>query len=161
MRTMEKVTIRAATPRDLPEILELYRQLDPEDRPVLPLADAERIFETINEYPDYHVYVARRNGKTLGTFTLLIVDNLAHMGARSGIVEDVVVAAEWRGMGIGGQMMRFAMQKCHEAGCYKLVLSSNEKRSDAHQILRKIGFQTARIQFCRDDVSPSILSVRC
>jgi len=141
IRTMEKITIRVAISRDLPEILELYRQLDLEDRLVLPVADAERIFETIKKYPDYHVYVARRYGKTLGTFTLLIVDNLAHMGARSGIVEDVVVAAEWQGMGIGRQMMRVAMQKCHEAGCYKLVLSSNKKRADAHRFYEKLGFR--------------------
>ncbi|MGW8187694.1 MAG: N-acetyltransferase family protein [Desulfobacterales bacterium] len=138
---MEKVTIRVATQRDLPELLELYRQLDPEDSPVLPLADAEKIFETTNKYPDYRVYVASRYGKTLGTFALLIVDNLAHLGARYGIVEDVVVTAEWQGMGIGRQMMRFAMQKCHAAGCYKLVLSSNKKRVDAHRFYKKLGFR--------------------
>ena len=137
---MEKVTIRVATQRDLPELLELYHQLDPEDSPVLPLAEAEKIFETINKYPDYQVYVARRHGKTLGTFALLIVDNLAHLGARYGIVEDVVVTAEWRGMGIGRQMMQFAIQKCHAAGCYKLVLSSNKKRTDAHRFYKKLGF---------------------
>ena len=141
MSKIEKVTIRAATYKDLPEILELYRQLDLKDGPVLPLSDAERIFETIKKYPDYQLYAARRGGKTLGTFTLLIVDNMAHMGARSGIVEDVVVAAEWRGMGIGSQMMRFAMKMCHEAGCYKLVLSSNEKRADAHRFYEKLGFK--------------------
>ena len=138
---MEKVTIRVAKQRDLPELLELYRQLDPEDSPVLSLADAEKIFETTNKYPDYRVYVARHYGKTLGTFTLLIVDNLAHLGARYGIVEDFVVTAEWRGMGIGRQMMRFAMQKCHKAGCYKLVLSSNKKRVDAHRFYKKLGFR--------------------
>jgi len=138
---MEKVTIRVATHRDLPEILELYRQLDPEGSPVFPLADAENIFETINKYPDYQVYVARRCGKTLGTFALLIVDNLAHLGSRYGIVEDVVVTADCRGMGIGRQMMRFAMQKCHAAGCYKLVLSSNKKRVDAHRFYKKLGFR--------------------
>ena len=85
--------------------------------------------------------MARRYGKTLGTFTLLIVDNLAHMGARSGIVEDVVVAAEWRGMGIGESNDALAKQKCHEAGCYKLVLSSNKKRADAHRFYEKLGFK--------------------
>ena len=138
---MEKVTIRVATQRDLPELLELYRQLDPEGSPVFPLAEAENIFETINKYPDYQVYVARRHGKTLGTFALLIVDNLAHLGSRYGIVEDVVVTADCRGMGIGRQMMRFAMQKCHAAGCYKLVLSSNKKRVDAHRFYKKLGFR--------------------
>jgi GNAT superfamily N-acetyltransferase len=141
LRTMEKIAIRVATYRDLPEILELYRQLDPEGSPVFFLADAENIFETINKYPDYRIYVACRHGKTLGTFALLIVDNLAHLGARYGIVEDVVVTAESRGMGIGEQMMRFAMQKCQASGCYKVVLSSNKKRVDAHRFYKKLGFR--------------------
>jgi len=138
---MEKIAIRVATPGDLPEILELFRQLDPEDRPVLPLAEAVGVLEKIDSYPDYHVYVAHRNGHTVGTFALLIVDNLAHMGARSGIAEDVVVAADWRRRGIGRQMMHFAMQKCREAGCYKLAVSSNRRRSDAHRFYKNLGFQ--------------------
>ena len=138
---MEKIAIRVATPRDLPEILELYRQLGPQDDQVLNMADAERIFENISKYPDYHLYVARHNGRILGTFVLLIVDKIAHMGARIGIVEDVVVASEWRRKGIGSQMMRFAMQKCREAACYKLILSSNRIRADAHRFYEKLGFR--------------------
>lgn len=138
---MENMTIRVATRRDLPEILELYRQLDPEDRQVLEFGEVESIFETINKYPDYHVYVACRDSKMLGTFSLLIVDKIAHLGARFGIVEDVVVGAEWRGKGVGSQLMRFAMQKCQEAQCYKLVLSSNKIRGDAHKFYVKLGFK--------------------
>ena len=37
--------------------------------------------------------MAELNGEIVGTFALLIMDNLAHLGAPSGVVEDVVVAA--------------------------------------------------------------------
>jgi GNAT superfamily N-acetyltransferase len=138
---MEKVTIRVATRADLPVILQLYSQPDMDNGQVVSLSKAERIFERMKEYPNYQIYVACRNGKTLGSFALLIMDNLAHMGARSGIVEDVVVAPEWQGKGIGRQMMQFAMQKCLESGCYKLVLSSNKKRHIVHRFYQDLGFE--------------------
>lgn len=136
---MEKVTIRVATRRDLPEILPLYSEPDMDNGQVVSLSKAERIFERTKEYANYRIYVACGDGKTLGSFALLIMDNLAHMGARPGIVEDVVVAPEWQGKGIGRQMMQIAMQKCRETGCYKLVLSSNKKRHKAHRFYQGLG----------------------
>jgi len=138
---MEKVTIRVATRKDLPKILQLYSQPHMDDGQVLSLSDAESIFERIKEYPNYGIYVACRDRETLGTFSLLIMDNLAHMGARSGIVEDVVVAPEWQGKGIGRQMVQFAMQKCRETGCYKLFLSSHKRRGKAHRFYQSLGFE--------------------
>ena len=38
-------------------------------------------------------HVMIRVNKVVGTFALLIMDNLAHCGTTSGIVEDVVVTA--------------------------------------------------------------------
>ena len=54
------------------------------------------------------------------------------MGSSSGIVEDVAVDPEYQGKGVGKFMMHFAINQCKEAGCYKLVLSSNIKRTQAH-----------------------------
>ena len=135
----EQVVIRIATRRDLPDILGLFRQLS-RDGPVLRLIEAEAVFDTMNKYPDYHLYVARRCRTTLGTFTLLIVENLAHMGARIGFIENIIVDNDWRRKGIGKRMMQYAMQKCREAGCYKLVLSSNRARVYAHKFYENIGF---------------------
>jgi GNAT superfamily N-acetyltransferase len=37
-------------------------------------------------------------------------------------------------------MMRFALDRCREKRCYKLVLSSNAKRERAHAFYEKLGF---------------------
>ena len=86
-------------------------------------------------------YVAMLGGSIVGTFALLIMDNLAHMGAPSGVLEDVVVHRDWRGKGVGKQMVQFAMDRCGERGCYKLALSSNLKRKAAHRFYDDLGFQ--------------------
>ena len=56
-------------------------------------------------------------------------------GTPSAIVEDVVVAQDQQGRGIGRQMMAHALQQARDAGCYKLALSSNARRKGAHAFL--------------------------
>ncbi len=132
--------IRRATESDLSAIIRLHDQLDPGE-PRIPDADAGRIFARINSYPDYGIYVAESDGRIAGTFGLLVMDKLAHNGKPSGLVEDVVVDETLRGLGIGREMMRFAMEYCRARGCYKLALSSNLKRVEAHGFYETLGFR--------------------
>ena len=132
--------IRPARREDLAAILALYADLETNGQ-VLDLPAAESIFARMQQYPNYTVYVAVAEGQIVGAFELLIMDNLAHVGAPSGIVEDVVVHPAWRGQGIGKQMMAFALEQCRQAGCYKLALSSNRKREAAHRFYEALGFQ--------------------
>lgn len=138
---MVKVEIRKAEDEDLPAILSLYSQPDVDDGRALSLERAQKILARIRNYPDYRIYVAKAGEGIIGTFALLIMDNLAHMGAPSGIVEDVVVDPDWQGKGIGKQMMQFAVQRCRDMDCYKLALSSNLKREVAHRFYESLGFQ--------------------
>lgn len=64
------LSCRAASKADLPEILRLYAQPDLDDGTVLPLSEAECIFERMARYPDYTIYVAVCNDQIVGTFAL-------------------------------------------------------------------------------------------
>jgi len=134
------VEIRAATEADLPSILALYVEVEDDGR-VLSIEEARSIFVRMKSYPDYTVYVAMLSGSVIGTFELLIMDNLAHMGSPSGVLEDVVVHRDWQGKGVGKQMVQFAMDRCRERGCYKLALSSNLRRETAHRFYEGLGFR--------------------
>lgn len=138
---MSALTIRPATAADLPAVLALYAQPGMDDGAMLTLDDAKALFARFARYPDYVLYVAEDAAAVVGTFALLVMDNLGHMGAPSAIVEDVVVDPTRQGLGIGAQMMRFAMAKAAEKGCYKLVLSSNAKRERAHAFYETLGFR--------------------
>ena len=131
--------IREANTADLPQILNLYLH-GLEDRAVLTIEQAEQIFNKMSTYPNYKVYVAENEVEMLGTFALLIMENLGHVGTPSAVVEDVAVLPNHQGKGIGKQMMRFALEKATEAGCYKMVLSSNLRRHDAHAFYESLGF---------------------
>jgi GNAT superfamily N-acetyltransferase len=134
------VLIREATKSDLPAVLSLYAQPGLDDGKVLSVSDAERVFAEFSRYPNYRLFVACDGGEVVGTYALLIMHNLAHCGAPSAVVEDVVVVASHQGQGVGRFMMEHAQALAREAGCYKLALSSNRKRTGAHAFYESLGF---------------------
>lgn len=134
------MTILEASKKHLPQILRLYAEVLDKGE-VLKADDAAIIFDKISSYPNYKIYVVKTDNQVVGTFALLIMDNLAHLGTPSGIVEDVVVSEKFQGNGIGKKMMTFAIEKCRQLGCYKMVLSSNLKRVEAHQFYENLGFE--------------------
>lgn len=139
--------IRRATEDDLPEILALYTLAGITSDVAFTLAEAKQHFAHLESYPDYKIYVAQQKDTLVGTYELLIMDNLAKKGARGAIVEDVAVHPMYQGQGIGRQMMQHAMHMARQRQCYKLVLSSNLKRQDAHRFYEKLGFVQHGLSF--------------
>jgi GNAT superfamily N-acetyltransferase len=121
--------------------LRLYAEEDIDNGYVLPLARAKAIFEKMQSYPNYKIYIAKYNDKIVATFSLSIMDNIAHLGQSSGLVEDVVVKKSMRSKGIGRKMMKYAMEICRKNNCYKMNLSSNIKRERAHKFYENLGFE--------------------
>ena len=138
-----QVLIRQATVDDLPDILSLYAQPDMDNNKVVTLENAKKLFEQFSQYPNYHLYVAcypNANNKVVGTFALLVMHNIGHQGSPSAIVEDVVVSSSHQSQTIGSEMITHAMDLARQAGCYKLALSSNQKRQRAHAFYESLGF---------------------
>jgi GNAT superfamily N-acetyltransferase len=139
-----QVLIRQATVDDLPDILSLYAQPDMDDNKVVSVENAKELFDQFSQYPYYHLYVAyypNADNKIVGTFALLVMHNIGHQGSPSAIVEDVVVSSLHQSQTIGSEMMVHAMVLARQAGCYKLVLSSNQKRHRAHAFYESLGFE--------------------
>lgn len=144
------VEIKKVRRKDLPVLVELLAEMDGE--PQLPAAHAQRVFREMTAYPSYASYFACVHGKPVGTFSLLVFPTLVHKGAFEALIDAVVVAPAWRGRGIGGAMMAEAMRLAAEGGCYKLMLSSNARREDAHRFYRSLGFRQHGVSFWIDIV---------
>jgi GNAT superfamily N-acetyltransferase len=137
--------IREARKEDLPEILRLLCVLDAEAE--MSISEANDIFESMETYPHYRCYMAVEDDKPVATFSMIICDNLGHAGQKFAVVENVVVAPSFQGQGIGKVLMEAAMEEAARQGCYKLMLSSNEKRTDAHRFYDHLGFTRHGISF--------------
>jgi GNAT superfamily N-acetyltransferase len=143
------VRMRPAAKDDLPAVLALYKQPGMDDE-VLAIHEAEAIYARMCAYPDYTLLVAELDGRIVGTLALLVMDNLGHLGAKSAVVEDVVVAPAMQGRGVGKDMMRHAMAEAARKRCYKLTLSSNLKREPAHAFYDGLGFRRHGYSFWVD-----------
>lgn len=140
MATTGTMRIRRATNADLGAVLELYAEAGLAGETPVSADEARDILARISRYPSYRLWIAETDGGIVGTYALLVADNIAHAGRPYAIVEQVAVARQRRNAGIGTLMMRHAMDLAIEAGCYKLMLSSHVTRTDAHAFYEKLGF---------------------
>jgi GNAT superfamily N-acetyltransferase len=143
------ITMREAVAGDIPAVLELYAQPGMDNGRVLAQDEAQQLYAEFARYLNYHLYVACDEGDAavVGSYALLVMHNLAHRGTPSAIAEDVVVAPDRQGQGIGRRMMAHAIEQAREAGCYKLALSSNRKRQAAHAFYESLGFAQHGLSF--------------
>ncbi len=148
------ITLREAKVADVPRLLELYKQLEITPEPEVALAAAQAHFLDMATNPRHRYYVAESDGRIVGTMSMLFMPGLSHSARESCVVEDVVVSPEVQGMGIGRQMMRFAMQASAARHCYKLVLSSHLMRDLAHLFYENLGFRKHGYSFLIDPSDP-------
>lgn len=134
------VAIREAGEAALPAVIALYAQPEHDDGMVLPVEEAARGFRRFAYYP-YRLFVAVDDGRVVGSYALLIMDNLGHLGAPSAIVEDVVVDPAAQGTGVGKAMMRQALADARARGLLQGGAVGNAKRDRAHAFYESLGFQ--------------------
>jgi GNAT superfamily N-acetyltransferase len=59
----------------------------------------------------------------------------------------VHVAEAMRGKKIGQAMMRWAIDEAKRRGCFRIQLTSNKARTDAHRFYERLGFESSHIGF--------------
>jgi len=137
--------IRDAVAADLPAIARLMRQLE-EGGAGYPasedgVSDAQvRAFAEIGRDRRHRLLVIEDGGRVVGTTVLMIVPNLSGGGRPRAIVESVVVDADARGHGYGERLMAYCRAEAAAAGCFKLQLDSNNRRTDAHRFYERLGY---------------------
>lgn len=136
-----QVTIRAAGRDDLPAVMQLMAQLNPDDAAPDPEA-AAAIWQAILDDPRTTYLVAERAGRIVGTCCLAIVPNLTRGLRPFAVIENVVVDGAARRGGVATALLDRARALSVEANCYKVMLMSNRKRSEAHGLYRKAGFES-------------------
>lgn len=142
----DPLQIREATEADLPALIDLY-EASGIDAP----ADSDRRSAPAHFADILHaggvVLLAERRREPVGTLTLFILPLLAHRGRPEALVEDVAVHPHAQGHGVGRALMHEAMRRAAARGCYKLALTSNLKRTDAHAFYDRLGFERHGVSF--------------
>ncbi|MFI9454902.1 GNAT family N-acetyltransferase [Amycolatopsis sp. NPDC052450] len=111
------------------------------------LAPYLKAFEEIDADPAHLLIVADDGGEAVGTLQLSIIPGLARKGALRGQIEAVRVRASHRGSGLGGDLMRWAIDESRRRGCALVQLTSDVKREDAHRFYERLGFEATHTGF--------------
>ena len=76
----------------------------------------------------------------VGTLQLTFIPGLTRGGAERLLIEAVRIASSRRGEGLGGDLIRWAIERGRERGCGLVQLTSDTRRTDAHRFYERLGF---------------------
>lgn len=99
---------------------------------------AQAVFHKISSDSDEVIYVAVMGSKVVGAASIIIEQKFIHGGGKAGHIEDVVVAKEFQGRGIGQKVVRALLEYAQKRGCYKTILDCSD---DLIPFYEKLGFK--------------------
>ncbi|TDC81541.1 GNAT family N-acetyltransferase [Actinomadura sp. 7K507] len=143
------MTFREATAADLPQIVRLLAD-DPlgatRETPGDQIPEAYfTAFTAIDKDPNNHVILAEVNGEIAGTLQLTFIPGLTYTGGERAQIEGVRVAAEQRGIGLGQDLINWAIDQARTRGCRVVQLTTDRQRPEAIRFYQKIGFRPSHM----------------
>lgn len=148
---MTRLTYRSAMPGDLPFLIALIVEdsvVDTGDSADDAMDDDYlRALAAITADPHQEMIVAELDGEPVGCFQLTYTPGLMRRGTWRGTIEVVHILAEKRNLGLGSEMMRWAIERCREHNCGLVQLTSNKERTDAHRFYERLGFKRSHEGF--------------
>lgn len=132
--------IRELQHDDLPELLQLYRQLNPDDAP-LPAAEVvDAVWQSIQGNPDLLCLGAFVGASLVSTCTLSIIPNLTRSCRPYGLIENVVTDSAHRRAGHGRDVLTHALDLAWSRECYKVMLLTGSKDEGKVRFYESAGF---------------------
>lgn len=148
---MSRLSFRDATPDDLGFIVRLI--VDDNVAPTADLPDQPHhpryiaAFEAIAADPNQQLVIAEFDGQVVGTMQLTYIPGINRLGEYRCLIEAVHVVPTHRNLGLGGEMIGWAIEQARARGCGIVQLTSNKKRLDAHRFYERLGFKKSHEGF--------------
>ena len=139
------VSFDIAREEDLPQLVELLGVLFTQEHELEPdAARQQRGLRLIVGNPAIgSIYVAREGaheaGRVLGSVSILRTVSTAE-GGPAGMLEDFVVRPEYRGRGLGAQLLAYAIGRAKADGLLRLMLLTDGDNINAQRLYERAGF---------------------
>jgi GNAT superfamily N-acetyltransferase len=144
-----RVLIRRAADSDLPRIVQLLQsgsvpgEISPEG------GDIALYRSALHEIEDGTgaVLVAQLGDEVVGVCQLIVFRHLHRRGGLCAEIESVHVHPDHRGVDIGSTLVADAVERARAMGCYRVQLTSNRAREDAHRFYERLGFVPSHVGY--------------
>ena len=87
-----------------------------------------------------HFLVAAREATPVGFINFTVRQTILHRSP-SALIDELVVAEEYRGKGVGRQLVQAAIEKCRNLGCCEVEVSTEKANLKARKFYRQCGFE--------------------
>ena len=138
---MNQTAIEPATIEDLPVLTDLLVDLFTQEADFEPdRAKQMRGLRLLIEQPSRgRIFVLRNNGRILGMINLLFTISTAEGGFVI-LLEDLVIQREFRGQGLGRQLLGYAIEFAKKKDFKRITLLTDRIEEGAHFFYKKLGF---------------------
>lgn len=144
---MKKIKYRRATANDLASIVALLSNDDlGKDRECLEKeldSRYQEAFNKINEDRNQYLMVGELDNVLVGTCHTTLIPSLTFKGSTRLQIEAVRIRYDFRGQGIGQEMILEAIKHGRLNGATIIQLTTNKKRAKAVKFYEKIGFEAS------------------
>ena len=122
--------LREATPEAVQQINKLLAQLSPTLQPINE-ADLNKIIQATT------MFIVRSDAVIVGIASIVIA---FVPGGLAGFLESVVVDDNYRGQGIGEQLVKAAMELAAQRRVTRIDLTTSDRRPAAKRLYQRLGF---------------------
>jgi ribosomal protein S18 acetylase RimI-like enzyme len=136
------IEVREARLEDLDAIVSLMDQLKraTSQHDAVTTAGVRTSLQTMLRFPEiYRNYLAVENEEVLGVVSLLLYKTLLHAGGTA-LINELVVAEEARGRGIGRKLVEAAAAAAREQGMDEIEVGTEVENYAARGFYRSVGF---------------------
>lgn len=135
------LTITPATLTDIPSLCRLLDMLFTQEAEFQPdrVAQQRGLAAIISDPRVGHILVARQGDEIVSMVNLLYTVSTA-LGGRVALLEDMVVAPQARGHGVGNVLLSSAIEHARQQGCLRITLLTDADNQVAQAFYRKQGF---------------------
>ena len=141
MSAMNEAIIEQATMEDLPQMVDLLYELFGQEGDFVPdRMKQERGLRLILEQPSRgRIFVYRWNDTIVGMVNLLFTISTAE-GGFVVLLEDVIVRVDYRGRGVGRQLLQHAIDYAKKKEFLRMTLLTDRLNEEGHAFFEKMGF---------------------
>jgi len=145
---MKDILVREATESDLPAIGKLLEELTNalDNTEGIETGIALKTCEQLLNDASSHFLVAAREGIPVGFINFTIRQTVLHRSP-SALIDELVVAREYQGKGVGKQLVLAAIEKCRHLGCCEVEVSTEKTNLEARKFYKKCGFEERGMLF--------------